>query len=147
MTWIQWIISHLHPTPTPTPVPPPGPMTNAALVQAINQIRAAHGLLGLVEIPPLSAQALAHSQAMIKSGILGHDGFAARIAAVFPGTSAGENVEENQFATAADCANEWMTDAAHQANMLGAWNVIGVGIAVDAVGRNWITADFDASGS
>jgi uncharacterized protein YkwD len=150
MGWLQWIINILKPAPAPVPpgpdpTPTPGPITTAAMVSAINQVRASHGLGGLVESPALSAQSLAHSREMAASGSLDHDGFAARIAAVFPNTAAGENVEENTFATAADCANQWMQDAAHQANMLGAWDTIGVGIAVDPRGQNWITADFDAS--
>jgi uncharacterized protein YkwD len=147
MSWLDWLWRLLRPAPMPAPppAPSPGPIDVTSLVAAINRVRAARGLDRLVENAALSAECYNHSWSMARLGALDHSGFPARIAAVFPGTAAGENVEENSYRSADDCAAQWMGDAGHRANMLGRWHWVGVGVVVDTNGRNWITADFCAA--
>lgn len=110
----------------------------AAVVEAANRTRAAHGLLPLSAEPELSAVARSHSERMLEARRVAHvlpsDGeLAGRLSAArIPFRRAFENVASGASALDAHAATE--ASPAHRANLLsGEADRIGVGIARGAL--------------
>lgn len=130
----------LPPAPAPTP-PSPEANTPASLVEAlVNREREKAGLPPLAFSPRLGAAAQDYTQRMVETDTLTHDlppGFRARVGGWgVPLSAAGENIALGQPTPAAAVAG-WMRSARHRANILGRYDLTGVGVAKDAHGRWW----------
>jgi uncharacterized protein YkwD len=119
--------------PTPAPKPAPGvspvPAPSAAaapLVAAINAERARAGLTALAEDPAASRLAASWAESMAAAQVMVHGNFGDRIARVFPGRAAGEDIAAGQ-PDVASVVRSWMDSPPHRANILGPFTTIGVG--------------------
>jgi uncharacterized protein YkwD len=130
------------PTPAPAPTPPsPGADTPASVVEVlVNKEREKAGLPPLAFSPRLGAAAQEYTQKMVEAGTLTHDlppGFKARVGSWgVPLSAAGENIAYGQPTPGAAVAG-WMGSPGHKANILGRYDLTGVGVARDAKGRWW----------
>lgn len=112
----------------------------------INQYRIQHGLPQLVMDPVLSREAAKHSQAMASHALpFGHDGFSQRIqhlhAAIPQSSSGAENVAYN-YKTAKIVVDGWIHSPGHRQNIVGHYNLTGIGIARDSQNRPYYTQLF-----
>ena len=115
---------------------------SAAVVNAVNGARAQAGLPPLQVDWSLSVLAQEHSIAMAGAGALYHTpDLAGAGDEVVPGwTMLGENVGEGPTVPSVD--NAFLTSAEHRANILGAYNRLGVGVINTIDGTAWITEEF-----
>ncbi|MDF1757793.1 MAG: CAP domain-containing protein [Legionellaceae bacterium] len=112
----------------------------------INQYRVQHKLPKLVMNERLIAEARQHSLDMAKHVVpFGHDGFADRMSVLhkeIPNSMAGaENVAYN-YKTAEVVANGWIKSSGHRRNIVGNYNLTGIGIAQDSQGKLYYTQMF-----
>ena len=112
----------------------------------INQYRVQHGLKKLVMNKHVSYEAYKHSDEMAKSKVaFGHDGFYQRIdnlhKSIKNSSIGAENVAYN-YKTAEIVARGWINSSGHRNNILGNYNLTGIGIAKDATGRLYYTQMF-----
>ena len=128
------------PAPAPTPLPSP-PTPSSGAVEAINQARAWSHLPPLTVDPALDRLAADWAQTMASGVGLTHGDFARRITAAFPNTSAGEDIAEGQ-PDAESVVAAWLASPPHRANILGAYNRVGIGSAKDNAGNLYWCADF-----
>lgn len=115
--------------------------------QQVNQYRSRQNLPALRLDPKISEQSRLHSQAMASQGKLSHDGFESRIqilSTTIPYQGAAENVAYNQgYADPVTAAVQgWIKSPGHQQNMLGPFDVTGIGIAQNAKGEYYFTQIF-----
>ncbi|WP_437286756.1 CAP domain-containing protein [Sorangium sp. So ce406] len=114
-----------------------------ALLRMMNAARASEGLPALARDPALAALARAHSEAMIKAKMVGHDvgsgDPAVRLkAAGYEATIAGENVASSSTTEGAHRAI-WASPS-HRGNLLDRrYGRTGVAVVRDASGRVWVT--------
>jgi uncharacterized protein YkwD len=113
-----------------------------ALVTRINQVRANHHLPALSVAPLLTTGATKHANNMAWKGYFRHEfrkdgawvSFGRWVRWYWPGPgytawTAGENLAwAAPDATPAQVVNWWMNSPGHRANLLGAWNRVGVAI-------------------
>jgi uncharacterized protein YkwD len=128
---------------------PPGGSGSSApadAATAVNQDRAAAHLGGLAWDDQLSRLAQSHAQEIAASGTLWHSDLNAWMSApwMVGWRSLGENLLVAPPGTNGFAAEDiWMGSPPHRANILnGAFNRIGVGVAVDGAGRVWMVAEF-----
>jgi uncharacterized protein YkwD len=112
----------------------------------INQYRAQHGLSKLVMNNSVSSEAYKHSDEMAKRKVaFGHNGFYKRIdnlhKAIKNSSIGAENVAYN-YKNAEVVARGWINSSGHRKNILGNYNLTGIGIARDAKGRLYFTQMF-----
>jgi uncharacterized protein YkwD len=112
----------------------------------INQYRVQHGLPKLVMNALVSTEATNHSLEMATAVTpFGHDGFSGRMTnlhKLIPNSGAGaENVAFN-YKTAEIVANGWIKSPGHRKNILGGYNLTGIGIAKDKQGKLYYTQMF-----
>lgn len=125
------------PTPTPTPTPEPSPDTGldayeAEVVRLVNAFRADNGKKALVANAALSRAAEEHSEDMAFNDFFSHTGS--------DGSRVGQRVTEEGYAwrgvgeniaagqtTPKQVVDAWIASSGHRANMLNAWEDIGVG--------------------
>jgi uncharacterized protein YkwD len=114
----------------------------SALVGRINEVRANHHLPALKVVDPLSTAARHHATNMAWKGYFKHDlkkdgtwySFSSWIRWYWPGPgytawTAGENLAwGSPDLGARKTVTMWMNSPGHRANLLGAWNRVGVGI-------------------
>jgi uncharacterized protein YkwD len=112
------------------------------LISEVNLARLGAGLPSLDADPLLGSIARGWAADEAAAGVLSHGDFASRIAAVHPNTAAGEDIAEG-YPTAEAVVAGWMADPAHRSILLGEWDMVGCGWAVDASGRVFAVADFD----
>ncbi|MFY0254990.1 CAP domain-containing protein [Chitinophaga sp. 30R24] len=98
-----------------------------------NRFRASQGLKPLQLDPSISQQALRHSQDMANGSTgFGHEGFEERVAIVSKKmgrvAAAAENVAYGTLDAEA-VVNGWIKSPGHRRNMLGDYNLIGIGTA------------------
>ena len=114
------------------------------LFEDINIIRNEIGLNSLEPETHIGALARYHSENMALGDTeLGHSGFQSRIASLYGDIeviSAAENVAFNDSPEQA--VNEWLDSDGHADNILGDYNLSGVGISEDESGRLYITQIF-----
>lgn len=116
--------------------------------QQINQYRAQHNLPPLTIDPRITQQARLHSRAMANGKVsFGHGGFKQRINAinrVIPYRSASENVAFNQgYSNPGQQAVEgWIKSPGHRINIVGQYNLTGIGIVKNAKGEYYFTQIF-----
>lgn len=116
------------------------------ILMYINQYRASHGLPKLIMDPRLSREATLHSREMATHAQpFGHQGFQGRIARLHQhvpeSTSGAENVAYN-YKTAKIVADGWIHSPGHRQNIVGHYNLTGIGIVRDAQGRPYFTQMF-----
>lgn len=111
-------------------------------VSFINAKRSGAGLAPVSSHGGLASLARSHSAAMAERGSLYHSGnLAGRVATVVPNwQGVGENVGVG--ASVADVNAMFMNSATHRANILGNFNLAGVGVVEGADGRVWVTQIF-----
>ncbi len=132
----------------------PSPVMNSlelAIYQQVNQYRQSQHLPPLVVDPAISAQAKAHSEAMAKVGNLSHDGFHERIDLVsdtIAYKSAAENVASNRGYHQPDvtAVQSWIESPGHLHNMIGLYDLTGIGVAQNAKGEYYFTQIFIRKG-
>jgi uncharacterized protein YkwD len=134
----------LTPPSTPAPV-----MTQLELdtYNLVNKYRQTHNLPPLVIDPAISAEAKAHSEQMARSGNMSHDGFNDRVASVSKTIvyrSAAENVAYNMGYGKPELVaiQGWIESPGHQHNMVGQYDLTGIGVAKNARGEYYFTQIF-----
>jgi uncharacterized protein YkwD len=115
--------------------------------QQVNLYRQSLNLPPLTIDPIVSAQAKAHSEEMARTGVFGHDGFDRRadtIAQTIAHQSAAENVATSRGYSRPDLVaiKGWIESPGHQRNMLGRYDVTGIGVAKNAKGDYYFTQIF-----
>ncbi|MFZ4076685.1 MAG: CAP domain-containing protein [Legionellaceae bacterium] len=116
------------------------------IVSHLNRFRATHGLPPLVLNPVISQEARVHSQEMARHVVpFGHDGFPRRLSHLvhtIPNANGGaENVAYN-YKTAKIVAEGWINSPGHRKNILGRYNLTGIGIVRDSAGKLYYTQLF-----
>jgi uncharacterized protein YkwD len=145
----------LSPTQQPGSVPKnspsiPTPVMNSselAIYNRVNQYRQAHNLPPLTIDPIISAQAKAHSEEMAKAGKIGHEGFHDRVQSVSKEIvyrSAAENVGYNMgyAQPEAIAVEDWIGSPGHQKNLVGRYDLTGIGSAKNDRGETYFTQIF-----
>jgi uncharacterized protein YkwD len=123
---------------------------DAALLQVVNEARAAHGLQPLRIDTTLEQAARAHSDEMLSGNYFDHGDFAARLADYgVQAHVAGENLAwgSGSYGTARAILWAWMHSPEHRANLLEpAYSRIGIGAVRGTfegyTGATVVTADF-----
>ncbi len=126
------------------------PMVNSlelAIHAQINRYRQSRNLPPLAFDPTISAQAKAHSEAMAKMSNLSHEGFNERldsVAETINYKSAAENVAVNQGYPHPDvtAVQGWIDSPGHLQNIIGNFNLTGIGVAQNAKGEYYFTQIF-----
>jgi uncharacterized protein YkwD len=109
----------------------------------VNADRAANGLPALTWNAQLASHAQAWSEHMASTGTLAHSDLNGLILSLFNGfRRLGENVLVGSCnLSAAEMEQAWMNSPSHRANILGDFNVIGIGVVCSG-GRLWATKSF-----
>lgn len=112
------------------------------LASLVNGARAGAGLPPLSVSGALSDVARSHSASMAAAGSISHTGDLGGVvgSVVTDWTGVGENVAVSGSVTEAH--NALMGSATHRANVLGDFNVLGVGVVRSGDGRVWVTELF-----
>ncbi|RUR13273.1 CAP domain-containing protein [Legionella sp. km772] len=123
---------------------------NAILVE-VNAYRKKHHLAPLKMEQHISNQAKIHASKMASHQTpFGHKNFYKRVATlrkeVTNAGAAAENVAFN-YKDAQDVVKNWMLSPGHERNILGNYNLTGVGIARDARGKMYFTQIFVKTGA
>jgi uncharacterized protein YkwD len=121
-----------------------------ALLRAMNDVRAQHGLRPLRADLHLERAARAHSREMLATGVFAHGAFAGRMAQYgVQGRIAGENLAWGVGAqgTAQGIVRAWLASPEHRANLLRpSFSRVGVADLLGAFegyrGARVVTADF-----
>jgi uncharacterized protein YkwD len=119
--------------------------------QQINQYRQSRNLPALDFDPIISAQARIHSEEMAKISDLNHEGFNERldsVAETITYQSAAENVAFNKGYTRPDATavKGWIDSPGHHQNLLGRYNLTGIGVAQNSKGEYYFTQIFVRKG-
>lgn len=113
----------------------------------VNKYRQTKNLPPLTIDPAISAEAKAHSEQMARSGNMSHDGFNDRVASVSKTIvyrSAAENVAYNMGYGKPELVaiQDWIESPGHQHNMVGQYDLTGIGVAKNARGAYYFTQIF-----
>ena len=119
---------------------------SSEILRYVNQYRAQHGLGPLTMNTTITHEARRHSQDMATHAVpFGHDGFNQRMHylrdQVLNASSGAENVAYN-YKTAKVVVDGWIHSPSHRRNILGHYNMTGIGIARDKEGRIYYTQMF-----
>jgi uncharacterized protein YkwD len=119
----------------------------SAIYNRVNLHRMSLDLPPLVIDPVISAQAKAHSLTMAKTGSMNHDGFRERVDSVaqtISYRSAAENVATNMGYKQPDiqAIEGWIESPGHYRNMIGRYDLTGIGVVQDAKGEYYFTQIF-----
>ncbi|WP_392536531.1 CAP domain-containing protein [Legionella sp. 227] len=117
-----------------------------AVLFYINQYRQQHGLSKLTMDNKIVIQAKQHSQDMANHRMpFGHQDFGKRIAKLrsqIKNTGGGaENVAYN-YKTAQIVVSQWVRSPGHRKNIMGNYNITGIGVARDKQGKLYYTQIF-----
>lgn len=116
--------------------------------QQVNQYRKSKNLPPLTLNSTIIQQARNHSQAMANGTVpFSHDGFESRVKEIgktISYRSAAENVAYNQGYTNPDkqAVEGWIKSAGHQRNMVGNFDLTGIGVSKNAKGEYYFTQIF-----
>jgi uncharacterized protein YkwD len=119
-----------------------------AVLDKINQYRQGRNLPPLTWDDRISNQARIHSQNMASGAVpFSHNGFQQRvqeIAKVIPYRAAAENVAYNRGYTdpATNAVQGWLNSSGHQRNIVGNYNLTGIGVARNSKGEYYFTQIF-----
>lgn len=116
------------------------------IVRYVNQYRIQHGLSPLSLNTVLSKAAAQHSLDMAQHKVsFGHDGFEQRMTYarqhIANGQGGAENVAYN-YKTAKIVVDGWINSSGHRHNILGHYDLTGVGIVRDKLGKPYFTQLF-----
>lgn len=126
---------------------PPAPLEQA-LLEKVNDYRARHGLKSLMMHEVLTTQARIHSQNMAKGKVrFGHDGFRQRAAEVRVWLSVmeiAENLAVNRgyVDPVAVAFESLMASPGHRKNIVGDFDLTGIGVAKSSDGTLFFTQMF-----
>ena len=121
------------------------PAAESEFVALINETRAANGLAALSVHSDLVAGARSHTAEMVPTGSIFHS-TSAELSSVTSGWSVmGENVGKGPNPSVLHRA--FMESPSHRANILGDWDLLGVGAAADPEGKLYVTVIFMKSAS
>lgn len=116
------------------------------ILAQINQYRMHHGLSKLAMHPLMVQEATAHSQAMARHTLpFGHTGFATRMQHLLHNIPHAANGAENvafNYKTAKIVVDGWLHSPGHRQNIMGHYNLTGIGIARDSTGKPYYTQLF-----
>jgi uncharacterized protein YkwD len=136
-------------TPKSSPSTPPAVIGSSelAILNRVNQYRQSKNLPPLTIDPIISAQAKAHSEKMARVGKIGHEGFHDRVQSVSKEIvyrSASENVGYNvgYDQPEAIVVQDWIGSPGHHKNMIGRYDLTGIGSAKNARGEIYFTQIF-----
>lgn len=145
--WFIWFVIALF-SPASYSVDQTKPTSQLAdqVLLRVNQYRAKKGLPKLVMNQALCDEATQHSLNMAKHVVpFGHDGFQQRIKrlqAMIPMSSTGaENVAYN-YKTADIVVDGWVHSPGHRRNIVGHYDLTGIGIVYDEQGKPYFTQIF-----
>jgi uncharacterized protein YkwD len=116
--------------------------------QQVNDLRRAQRLKPLTLNPVLSVQAKEHSVDMARNGsTVSHRGFAERLREIqkkLPYRAGAENVAANMGYEnpAREAVESWKNSQGHRNNMLGDYDLTGIGVARNAQGHYFFTQIF-----
>ena len=116
--------------------------------QQINQYRKSRKLPPLALDSRISEQARLHSEAMASGRVtFGHSGFEGRVKALSKSITyraAGENVAYNQGYSNPDqqAVQGWLKSPGHYKNIVGNFDITGIGVAKNAKGEYYFTQIF-----
>ncbi len=118
-----------------------------SVLQQINKYRQDRGLPALTSNSTIVQQSRQHSQNMANSGVLSHNGFSGRVSTIsktIPYRAAAENVAFNSgFSNpVAQAVNGWLRSPGHLQNIMGNFNLTGVGVARSKQGAYYFTQIF-----
>ena len=118
-----------------------------ATYDLVNQYRQFKNLPPLQIDPTISAQAKAHSEEMARTSRMTHDGFNDRVKSVAQTIvyrNAAENVAYNMGYTQPDvmAVKGWIESPGHRHNMIGQFDLTGIGVAKNARGEYYFTQIF-----
>lgn len=117
-----------------------------SVFEQINQYRVDWGLTPLILNVEIVTQARNHSQNMADGAVpFGHEGLAERAAATgIKIGSVSENVAYYQAVpdVATRVVNGWLESEAHHQNIIGDFNLTGIGVIQNAAGRYYFTQIF-----
>jgi uncharacterized protein YkwD len=121
--------------------------TPKTVLAGINDFRSAHGLNKLQLDNLISQLAKDHSELMAQHKIeFGHGGFSERthdLYKKFPHSKGmAENVAYADLDHTKPIVHSWLTSSGHRKNILGHFNLTGIGVAHDANGRVYVTQIF-----
>jgi uncharacterized protein YkwD len=132
------------PQSTPAPV-----MTKLEIetYNLVNKYRQTKNLPPLTIDPAISAEAKAHSDQMARLGNMSHDGFNERVTSVAKTIvyrSAAENVAYNMGYGKPELVaiQDWIESPGHQHNMVGQYDLTGIGVSKNARGEYYFTQIF-----
>lgn len=113
----------------------------------VNQYRESRNLLPLVFDDTIATYAQFHSVQMAKSQNMSHDGFKERVEKIAKTISyrgAAENLAYNQGYDNPDevAVQGWISSPGHQQNMIGSYDLTGIGVAENAQGEYYFTQLF-----
>ena len=113
----------------------------------VNRYRQYRNLPPLALDPAISAQAKAHSEEMARSSNMNHDGFNQRaelVSKTIVYRSVAENVAFNAGHGQPDlvAVKGWIASPGHQRNMLGQYDLTGIGVVQNAKGEYYFTQIF-----
>lgn len=118
----------------------------AADVSFINSQRASVGLPGVGSHSGLAGVAARHAAEMASANQLFHSAnLGSKVSAVLAWQGVGENVGVGTSLSAVN--SMFMQSAPHRANILGNFNLVGVGTATGADGRVWVAQIFARAGT
>lgn len=136
--------------PTNRRTPMPKFVMNAlelSVHQQVNQYRQSLDLPPLVFDPAISIQAKIHSDNMARTGTMTHDGFNDRVNAIsqtITYRSVSENVATNMGYDRPDAiaVKGWLESSGHHRNIIGRYDLTGIGVSRDAKGEYFFTQIF-----
>jgi uncharacterized protein YkwD len=148
-------VGELPPTQQPASAPKNSPSittsvmnsSELAIYNRVNQYRQSQNLPPLTIDPIISAQAKAHSEQMARAGRIGHEGFNDRVQSVSKEIvyrSAAENVGYNvgYAQPEAIAMEDWIGSPGHQKNLVGRYDLTGIGSAKNDRGETYFTQIF-----
>ncbi len=111
---------------------------SGTLLSRINASRAAAGKAPLETYWDLTDDANAHTNRMVSEGRVYHNPSLSSVTGVWQalGENVGVGLDANQL------HDEFMASSGHRANILGDYNYVGIGTAVDESGLIWATVIF-----
>jgi hypothetical protein len=115
--------------------------SGSSLVALTNQARAAQGLAPLANTVVLAAVAQAQANRMAAANVLAHNPDLSTDVCCWAGL--GENVGYGGSTAILDSA--FLASPDHRANIMGHYNQIGIGVAVDSRGLVWVSEVFRLS--
>ncbi|OQP66083.1 hypothetical protein A3860_15010 [Niastella vici] len=115
----------------------------------MNEYRRKKRLPALAMNAVITAEAQKHSENMASNRTdFGHSGFKTRMKRIIPQINGNGSMSENVAygnMTARQVVEEWLESSMHRENIVGPYNVTGIGIAADRRGALYFTQIFAAN--